>query len=269
MSFGHGGNEGCPSCGSFGSMIGEIKQEASEYDTEESEPDDDPDDSYYPSYHDDSPTSYTGSSSVSAKKESESGGFLTGAPLIIKLFFFAAIIFIDYNIFFKDITRFEAKNNEPKVSQLLPIQEDKSTPAQPPSRETHQTTENSRPSTPEPSYDSISLKNECSESIFVAVYYSDPEDGWISEGWWEVPARKTIETGLQSNSSQVFFYAKNSTGTWNGNNEEGAPLLNISDDKFSNKDGEYPEGENLKEVPFFSVDAGTSYGEVRPVFSCK
>ena len=112
MSFGHGGNEGCPSCDSFGSMIGEIKSEVSENNTGEQESSDDDIDS---SYNTDSSTNYTSGASVSAKKESESGGL----PLGVRLLWFVVVILFIYNTG-KD--RFPAlQENKPKVEAQVSI----------------------------------------------------------------------------------------------------------------------------------------------------
>lgn len=118
-------------------------------------------------------------------------------------------------------------------------------------------------------YNRILLKNDCPQEIQVVVSYFVPADGWVTQGWWIVPPRQSIETGIKSNGSKVFFYAHSDDGSeWVGENGN-ERSLEISDNSMSIRGGEHLQNGDVRRVNFFGVDVETPSSDVEPVFSCQ
>lgn len=119
-------------------------------------------------------------------------------------------------------------------------------------------------------YDTISLKNDCPDMpIKVSVHYFDEHKGWLTRGWFEVPAGHSIDTGLHSKGKQVFFYGKSEKYIWSGEGQPGAQSFQIADGPFINKDGDVFREGQLSEAIFFPTDAGEFYGELAHEFLCR
>jgi len=52
----------------------------------------------------------------------------------------------------------------------------------------------------------VIIKNTCRQEIRVAIHYSHPEMGWVTQGWWEVNGRSELATGIVSDHNQFYMH---------------------------------------------------------------
>lgn len=108
---------------------------------------------------------------------------------------------------------------------------------------------------------SISLKNECTKTIFVAICYRDSAGSWISRGWFKMAPNDTRTNLLQAYAPNVYFYAEAEGLTWKGvDGDSMTSMIAVHDtDKFMAVIGQL-KGDGIKTVPFFgkTVEAGKS-----------
>lgn len=58
----------------------------------------------------------------------------------------------------------------------------------------------------------VIINNTCYRDIRVAVHYQDPDRGWVTEGWWEVPKGSELPTGITASSNQFYMHGSTITG---------------------------------------------------------
>lgn len=118
----------------------------------------------------------------------------------------------------------------------------------------------------------ISLQNECTKTIRVAICYRDSAGTWIITGWFDVEASQTVSNVVQAYGPNVYFYGKGDEGRWEGKEGEDAMISSQPVDVNNNfyaVVGSALKGEEIQTVPFIgrTVDAGQSVYTVR--FVCK
>jgi hypothetical protein len=52
----------------------------------------------------------------------------------------------------------------------------------------------------------VIINNTCHRDIRVAIHYSHPEMGWVTQGWWEVNDRSELATGIVSDHNQFYMH---------------------------------------------------------------
>ncbi|HEX3580135.1 MAG TPA: toll/interleukin-1 receptor domain-containing protein [Thermoanaerobaculia bacterium] len=118
---------------------------------------------------------------------------------------------------------------------------------------------------------SVSLENDCSKSIAVAICYKNSAGVMFGEGWFHVDPDKTAVDVIQAYGRKIYFYAE--TNGWNWEGEAGDSMtrsFSVTADtrkQFQAVDGEF-KGDGIKVVPFFgrTVDEGQS--KYRLPFTC-
>ena len=128
-------------------------------------------------------------------------------------------------------------------------------------------------------HNSITLINDCPNgSIWVSIHYlTPPEDGrWVTQGWFEVPAGKSVPTGVVSLSSVFYFYGFGANSAWQGLGSNGRPLPNAFKGWIANRSGapfllagsETP-AEELKQQVWFFQQHFKGMGPQKLRFQCK
>ena len=52
----------------------------------------------------------------------------------------------------------------------------------------------------------VIINNTCHRDIRVAIHYRHPDNGWITEGWWEVAGNSELPTGIVSDHNRFFMH---------------------------------------------------------------
>lgn len=118
-------------------------------------------------------------------------------------------------------------------------------------------------------YQTVSLRNDCDETIVVVVHYRALNNLWVTQGWWKVEPDELVRTGIATTNPIVYFYAKSDSYTWNGDDKEGALPKPVVSDGFMRIGTDYLEGKNLREVNLFKKHLGDE-DEFKPMsFTCE
>ncbi|WP_394750001.1 DUF1036 domain-containing protein [Spongiimicrobium salis] len=120
-------------------------------------------------------------------------------------------------------------------------------------------------------YLNVSLKNSCSEKIYVAINYQDDNEDWITSGWWTVEPYSTTETNVKTQNKVLYFYANSSTGMeWTGTDEAKSVTKKVTSKRFNSKNntGVYSWQDNYREESFFRRESSRSSGTYTQSFSC-
>ncbi len=96
-------------------------------------------------------------------------------------------------------------------------------------------------------------ENQTSESISLAFrYYQD--GGWITEGWWQAPARQTVEITLPTDNDIVYVHAQSKSYIWPGDTDSDDIQHAIVSNKFKVLGTNRPSGEHRQTVDFDYVE---------------
>ena len=122
-----------------------------------------------------------------------------------------------------------------------------------------------------PEYLGVTLKNDCSEKIFVAINYQDENDDWMTSGWWTVAPYSTTETNVRTQNTNLYFYANSSEGKeWTGKEEAESVTKKVTSEKFDSKNntGVFSWDDNYREEEFFRRVSSIAKGTFTQSFSC-
>ena len=103
-------------------------------------------------------------------------------------------------------------------------------------------------------YHTLSLKNDCMDgSVAVAIRYLLPEgaEQWVTQGWFVVPAGKTLDTGAVSRDGRFYVFGQGAGHTWSGDNKDGSVKLWVISTAFAFIPGDKPPDAGKRVVSFF------------------
>ena len=68
----------------------------------------------------------------------------------------------------------------------------------------------------------VTVQNACYKSIYVALRYEDPDDGWRTDGFWEFNAGEKKRL-IVTNADHLYYYAESTDGEneWSGDDSYG------------------------------------------------
>ncbi len=96
-------------------------------------------------------------------------------------------------------------------------------------------------------------ENGTSESISLAFrYYKDGE--WVTEGWWQAPARQTKEIVLPTDNDVVYVHAQSKSYIWPGETDSEDIRHMIVSNKFRALGTNTPSGQHRQTVDFDYVE---------------
>ncbi len=79
----------------------------------------------------------------------------------------------------------------------------------------------------------ITLENNSSYKLYVAMHYKHSASGWLTQGWWSVDANSKRDINIATTNNIVYLFAKNAKADllWSGekNNKQDASFYVVSD----------------------------------------
>jgi uncharacterized membrane protein len=79
----------------------------------------------------------------------------------------------------------------------------------------------------------------------------DDTNRWMTSGWWSVDPGKTLQPMIVTANGNLYFWAQDATGTWNGNNDSTSVTAPIVSNNFVHVDGAEIQGTDKRTVSMF------------------
>jgi len=98
----------------------------------------------------------------------------------------------------------------------------------------------------------IQINNVCRESVITAITYWNGSE-WESSGWWNVEGNSELNTGLNTQSKEIYIYALSKNHVWQGDDNTGIKRV-ISYSSFNSTSENTIQGSDTKTVAFTPVD---------------
>jgi serine/threonine protein kinase len=118
----------------------------------------------------------------------------------------------------------------------------------------------------------ITLRNDCSKAIRVALTLKVPGDEkWGTIGWRIVGGGQALNTHLVTKNARMYAYAETLDGdmTWSGNDESDPDVETVSSDPlFIEEEGKTPSGNDQRQVKMFT-NSTIAWGDHPISFTCK
>ncbi len=96
-------------------------------------------------------------------------------------------------------------------------------------------------------------ENQTSENISLAFrYYQNGE--WVTEGWWQAPARQTVELEIPTDNDVVYVHAQSKSYIWPGDTDSEDIRHMIVSNKFKVLGTNRPNGQHRQTVDFDYVE---------------
>lgn len=100
----------------------------------------------------------------------------------------------------------------------------------------------------------VTFQNDCTVGpVRVVMRFKMPDDTnrWMTSGWWSVDPGKTLQPMIVTANGNLYFWAQDATGTWNGNNDSTSVTAPIVSNNFVHVDGAEIQGTDKRTVSMF------------------
>lgn len=110
-------------------------------------------------------------------------------------------------------------------------------------------------------YDTLALRNRCSEPLDVAISYRALDDRWVTRGWWTVKPGERVDTDGMTRNAVVYFYAENDPKGWHldGKGKPDSLDLEVVDSKFDHVHDERFVYPGARTVSFYARNTGEDW----------
>jgi uncharacterized membrane protein len=116
-----------------------------------------------------------------------------------------------------------------------------------------------------PCFADLTLCNKSDAKLHISVGYKKGDDGWISQGWWNLEASqcRTIVQGMPARFYYIFAFDERGR-SWDADPQQPGGWFCISPEKYALRNRDYEDGnkaihcekDNLKAKQFKLLDTG-------------
>jgi Protein of unknown function (DUF1036) len=118
-------------------------------------------------------------------------------------------------------------------------------------------------------FDTLILRNDCTDGIQAVARYQDLSGAWIRAGWWKLDAGQEVRTNMYTRNSTVYYYAE-----YKGRNGTAAtpsgdltrPIVGLA---FIARDEQALAGTGLRNASFTKTKTGSNWGDQRISINCQ
>lgn len=108
-----------------------------------------------------------------------------------------------------------------------------------------------------PAQYTLSVNNQCSKKVFVAVSYRNANNVWVKEGWKTIDSGQIFNAAASSPNPYFYIYAESEGSglVWNGDNKQGSISTSVRMEAFAMPNDEQAQGTYARTVSMYVLQA--------------